>query len=667
MKKTGITSFFGLAAILLSAVTIFSQTAEFRADLGRAFSRFEVVSVAGDQLVGRSTTNRKIRFTGSRNLEITLMPHDMRSAGFKAQNAGFDGETTVERAAVTTFRGRVDGDSASEVRLNMINGRLEGFIKSRGETVFVEPAAKYSAWASDELVIYRAEDALTEQSFACGSSMVEKIDRGKSMVEGATAQQFPNARRIEIATDADHEYVTVLGGVTQANQEILGILNTIEGMYADELGLAFSVTFQHTWTTVDSFAGVNTEQTARNFQAYWNTNFPTMAYPRDAAHLFSGKSNVQSQGWAFIGVICRDAASSYGISGYVSWAPGKYLLTAHELGHNVGANHADTMSNCSNTLMVSQLSGATPLSFCQASRDEVDGFLSGNGSCITPGVRCPNDMDGDGKADLGIFRPNGAFGGEWWFQRSLDGSTGAAQFGLSTDTLTPADYTGDGKTDIAFFRPHTGFWYILRSDDFSFYAFPFGTNGDIPTPADFDADGSVDAAVFRASSSTWFINRSSGGTEIVNFGSPSDKPVAGDYDGDGKADIAVFRNNGGIGEWWIKRSSDQEVFAARFGSATDKAVQGDFTGDGKSDIALWRPSNGNWYVLRSEDGSFYSFPFGSAGDIPVAGDYDGDGRSDAAVFRPNSSTWYASRSTAGTLIQQFGQSGDLPLQSAYVR
>jgi len=72
-------------------------------------------------------------------------------------------------------------------------------------------------------------------------------------------------------------------------------------------------------------------------------------------------------------------------------------------------------------------------------------------------------------------------------------------------------------------------------------------------------------------------------------------------------------------------------------------------------------------VLRSEDFSYYAFPFGTNGDIPVPGDYDGDGRNDAAVFRPSTSTWFAQRSTGGTLIQQFGIAGDIPLPSAFVR
>ncbi len=270
------------------------------------------------------------------------------------------------------------------------------------------------------------------------------------------------------------------------------------------------------------------------------------------------------------------------------------------------------------------------------------------------------DFDGDGKTDLSIFRPNQ---GEWWYLRSSDGGNYAAQFGTSTDKLVPADFTGDGKTDIAFFRPSSGEWFILRSEDNSFYAFPFGTTGDIPIVGNFDADNRSDVGVFRPSNSTWYIQKSAGGTDIIQFGVAGDVPVTSDYDGDGRTDIAIYRPS--LGQWWINRSTAGTI-AYQFGTASDKPVFGDYTGDGKADVAFWRPSTGEWFVLRSENISFYAFPFGTSTDIPAPGDYDGDGRFDATVFRPSNSTWYSQRTTAGTLIQQFGITGDKPVPAAFV-
>ena len=277
--------------------------------------------------------------------------------------------------------------------------------------------------------------------------------------------------------------------------------------------------------------------------------------------------------------------------------------------------------------------------------------------------KSPYDFDGDGKTDIGIFRPSG---GEWWITRSASNVTVAAAFGSASDKIVPGDFTGDGKTDMAFWRPSNGTWYILRSEDFSFYGFPFGASGDVPVSADFDGDGKADPTVFRPSNSAWYIMKSSGGIESLTFGQVGDSPVVTDYDGDGKADIAITRINGGVREWWIRRSSDGQVFSAAFGETNDKAVQGDYTGDGKADIAIWRPSNGFWYIIRSEDFSFYGFPFGASTDTPAPGDFDGDGKFDASVFRSSNSGWYQLRSAQGFMALTFGTTGDVPVSGAFV-
>jgi hypothetical protein len=88
------------------------------------------------------------------------------------------------------------------------------------------------------------------------------------------------------------------------------------------------------------------------------------------------------------------------------------------------------------------------------------GFWGGDAS-IAPIQDAPFDFDGDGKTDIGIFRPSVA---EWWINRSSTGVTTAVQFGASTDKIAPGDFTGDGKTDITFWQPSTGFWFVLRSE-----------------------------------------------------------------------------------------------------------------------------------------------------------------------------------------------------------
>jgi Carboxypeptidase regulatory-like domain/FG-GAP-like repeat/FG-GAP repeat len=269
------------------------------------------------------------------------------------------------------------------------------------------------------------------------------------------------------------------------------------------------------------------------------------------------------------------------------------------------------------------------------------------------------DYDGDGKADISLFRPSDTV---WYLQNSNTGAVSFTQFGLSTDKIVPADYDGDGKTDIAVYRPSTGIWYLQQSRD-GFNAIQLGNSTDIPVPADFDGDGKADLAVYRPSTGTWFVlNRNTNQYSTVQFGVSTDKPVASDYDGDGKADYAVYRPDTGI--WYILRSRDG-FYAVQFGNATDKSVVGDYDGDGKSDVAVYRPENGIWYILGSTSGIRY-VQFGLSNDLPVPADYDGDGKTDIAVFRPSANTWYLQKSTEGFSTVQFGVNGDRPVPNAFV-
>jgi hypothetical protein len=257
------------------------------------------------------------------------------------------------------------------------------------------------------------------------------------------------------------------------------------------------------------------------------------------------------------------------------------------------------------------------------------------------------DFDGDGKSDMGAFRPSN---GVWHLLRSTDGYA-SIQFGIGTDTIVAADYDGDGKSDVAVFR--SGAWYVMRSRD-GFSAVNFGSAGDIPQAADFDGDGKADLGVFRPSNGVWYILGSRSGFSAQQFGTNGDKAVAADYDGDGKADVAVYR----AGAWYINRSRDGFT-AINFGIATDKPVAADYDGDGKADVAVYRA--GNWYINRSRDG-FIGIGFGIESDIPVPADYNGDGRTDVAVYRDG--TWHvldSGTSEAGYRAVQFGSATDMPV------
>jgi hypothetical protein len=337
--------------------------------------------------------------------DVALTRHDIRAAEYRADEVGEDGLTgAVESMPAETYRGTVPGRPEIEARFTITRDKLEGIIVTSDELYFIEPMKNYEESASpSELVTYSAADVRPGAIGTCATGLLEKIGQAEQAIGPKVLLANASVQVAEVATEADYEYVTAMGGSSAANSAILEILNQVDGIYTAQLSISLRVTYQHSWATFnDPYVATNPSSMLTEFRTYWNQNLASEIY--DLAHMWTGKDMDGSTiGIAFQGVVCGARSYSYGISQRFSSAPGKYILTAHEIGHNFGASHTDDavppQPACANTIMNAYIGSGT--SFCPYSRTEITSYAAQHSSCLTDATStCPCDLNSDGKVDI---------------------------------------------------------------------------------------------------------------------------------------------------------------------------------------------------------------------------------------------------------------------------
>lgn len=277
----------------------------------------------------------------------------------------------------------------------------------------------------------------------------------------------------------------------------------------------------------------------------------------------------------------------------------------------------------------------------------------------------PNDLDGDGRSDLVIWRQST---GDWFALLSRQQYDRNQRFTRrwgngATDVPLLGDLDGDSREDLVVWRTTSGYWYVLLSRNAysrraSFVRRWGNGDTDVPLLGDLDGDGRDDIVVWRTTTSTWYalLSRngySRSGSFTRQWGGGTDIPLLGDLDGDGRDDLIVWRAT--TGTWYALLSRNSYNRSARFtrrwgDGETDVPVLGDLDGDSRDDIIVWRKTTGTWYALLSRNGYSRSASFTrrwghGVRDEPQLGlDVDGDGRLDPTVWRRSDGRWWILKS-----------------------
>jgi surface antigen len=251
----------------------------------------------------------------------------------------------------------------------------------------------------------------------------------------------------------------------------------------------------------------------------------------------------------------------------------------------------------------------------------------------TPDDFALGDFNDDGRADLVAFEPQSGGGGR--YMQGASENNGQFNWGYSNlnNMATPThfalgDVNGDGKADIVAFEPNgkgggTYMEGISQGNGQFSWMYTNLTNMAVPTTfalGDINGDHKADLVSFEPNGhggGSYMVGISQGAgkfswayTNLTNMAIPTHFDL-GDINGDHKADLVSFeRNSGGGGNYMVGMSQGNGKFSWAYSNLknwevpTDFTVS-DFTGDGKADLVAFEPNGqgGGSYMQGSSEGN----------------------------------------------------------------
>lgn len=216
-----------------------------------------------------------------------------------------------------------------------------------------------------------------EMSCGAGATIVNNWGLVQNLDE-VSVMDTANRKILEIRLFADQEWFTRFG--SDSNAQMLTFLNSAETIYEEQLSVIFDVISAETYTSNPGTLNTTASETLlENFGAILAAD--VVRSTADILHLFSGKDlDGSTLGIAYIGSVCFSAGPEFktGLSQYHT-ASSTYLIFAHELGHNFGADHDS--ATLPQTLMFPSLN-LSANRFSASSVADINGYITSNGACL---------------------------------------------------------------------------------------------------------------------------------------------------------------------------------------------------------------------------------------------------------------------------------------------
>lgn len=289
--------------------------------------------------------------------------------------------TAIAKPDEIFLQGTVEGDPWSWVRGTWSGGVFTGWLYAYEQLLAIERSDTFIGERTDRTVIVNVETSIAAESGYDLENYIPEASSQTTIVPTATpttrtaapyiktpAGKIDRALRIGIVVDS--HYNKIFDG--QGLEKALSIINIINGIYQQELGVAIKLETAYLFNDSGTDPLNEVQPDINAVMSRFRTvrmALPQLPSDLTLVHLFTGLSDPQDiLGLGWIDAACRSDGYDVSVS-----RPFRFdaLLTAHEIAHNLGAVHDNNIACTTETrkIMSARLTHTTGAEFSDCSRD----------------------------------------------------------------------------------------------------------------------------------------------------------------------------------------------------------------------------------------------------------------------------------------------------------
>jgi len=431
----------------------------------------------------------EVEFAGTL-YHLAVQPVDVRAPDFKLLVRDANGLHQIPTPPSVTYQGVVLEDGAAWVAATIVGGSVTAMVRmGDGSCWAVQPIAGAQPRVGPAAhIVYRSADNVP-LPWGCGTI----TPPGNPGGGGGTGTDV--AMQCDLACEADPMFYQQDGSNTTTTQnDVTGVVNAMTTIYQSNVQITFLISQIIVDTGADPYSSSVAGTLLNQFANNWNATHGNV--PRDTAHLFTGRPMGQTSGGAigiaFLGVTCN-IGNAYGVSQshFTSNFTSRVAVTAHEVGHNFGAQHCDATPPC--YIMCSGIGGCNNVqnAFSPGERTQITSYAQ-SVSCLTIVPTVPAITTYTPNTPV-AFQPG-------VLQLTGSGFTGVNQVAIGTQTITTGiTITNDTHMSVSMPQPTALGLTIVRVTNIAGTSNPVALNFVASSPCAL----SVPVAVLGGNNLTW--------------------------------------------------------------------------------------------------------------------------------------------------------------------